>query len=79
MELYPAQPILYLLKGVSELNLGEPQNAIDSLEMGLDFLVENPQMERDFYIQLSEAYKQTNNNSKAQAFAKKAEAIKAQQ
>ena len=75
LELYPAQPILYLLKGVSELNLGEPKNAIDSLEMGLDFLVENPQMERDFYIQLSEAYKQTNNNSKAQTFAKKANSI----
>ena len=75
LELYPAQPILHLLKGVSELNLGDPKNAIDSLEMGLDFLVENPQTERDFYIQLSEAYKQTNNNSKAQAFAKKANSI----
>lgn len=75
LELYPAQPILYLLKGVSELNLGDPKYAIDSLEIGLDFLVENPQMERDFYIQLSEAYTQTNNNSKAQAFAKKAKSL----
>ena len=79
LELYPAQPILYLLKGVSQLNTGASEQAIDSLEIGLDFLVENPQMERDFYIQLSEAYKQTNNNVKAKAFAKKAQAISIQQ
>jgi len=78
LELYPAQPILYLLQGVSLLNLKSPKKAIDSLEIGLDFLVENPQMERDFYLQLSEAYKQSNNNSKAEAFAKKAQAIKVQ-
>ncbi len=47
--------------------------------MGLDFLVENPQMERDFYLQLSQAYKLVNNNAKSRAFAKKAEAIKVQQ
>ncbi|SHG79034.1 tetratricopeptide repeat protein [Winogradskyella jejuensis] len=78
LELYPAQPILYLLNGVSNINLNKPQSAIDSLEMGLDFLVENPKMERDFYIQLSEAYKLTNNNAQSKAFAKKAQAIKLQ-
>ncbi|ARV09649.1 hypothetical protein BTO05_08340 [Winogradskyella sp. PC-19] len=78
LELYPAQPILYLLNGVSNININEPKKAIDSLEMGLDFLVENPVMERDFYTQLSEAYKLTNNNTKSKAFAKKAQAIKAQ-
>ncbi|MBT8243910.1 tetratricopeptide repeat protein [Winogradskyella sp.] len=78
LELYPAQPILYLLNGVSNINLSNAQKAIDSLEMGLDFLIENPKMERDFYLQLSEAYKRTNNNKKSSAFAKKAQAIKAQ-
>lgn len=76
LELYPAQPILYLLNGVSNLNLNNPQNAIDNLEMGLDFLVENPKMERDFYLQLSEAYKLINNNTQSKTFLKKAEAIK---
>ncbi|RNC88214.1 MAG: tetratricopeptide repeat protein [Winogradskyella sp.] len=79
LELYPAQPILYLLNGVSNINLKAYNKAIENLEMGLDFLVENPQMERDFYLQLSEAYKQTNNINKSKAFAKKAEAIKIQQ
>ena len=76
LELYPAQPILYLLQGVSQINLGDAKIAIDNLEMGLDFLVEDPKMERDFYLQLSNAYKALNNNSKADTFAKKAQAIK---
>jgi len=76
LELYPAQPILYLLNGVTNNNLENYQQAIDSLEMGLDFLVENPQMERDFYLQLSKAYKGINNNTKSEAFSKKAQAIK---
>ena len=76
LELYPAQPILYLLSGVSQINLNQSKKAIDSLEMGLDFLVENPKMERDFYLQLSEAYAKQNNNTKSQTFAKKAQAIK---
>lgn len=78
LELYPAQPILYLLNGVSYTNLSQPKKAIESLEMGLDFLVENPKMERDFYSQLSVAYQADNNNAKSKAFAKKAEAIKLQ-
>jgi len=79
LELYPAQPILYLLNGVSNINLSQPQKAIENLETGLDFLVENPKMERDFYLQLSKAYKSINNNAKSRAFSKKAEAIKVQQ
>lgn len=78
LEFYPAQPILYLLNGVSNINLSVPKKAIDSLETGLDFLVENPTMERDFYMQLSEAYKLTNNNARSKAFAIKAQAIKEQ-
>ena len=78
LELYPAQPILYLLNGVANNNLNNPKAAIEHLEMGLDFLVENPKMERDFYVQLSKAYKLENNNTKSKAFAKKADAIKLQ-
>ena len=47
--------------------------------MGLDYLVENLKMEADFYSELSIAYKTINNITKSEAFAKKAQAIKAQQ
>jgi len=79
LELYPAQPILYLVNGVANNNLNEHKKAIDNLEMGLDFLVDNPNMEADFYSQLSIAYKALNNISKSETFAKKAQALKAQQ
>jgi tetratricopeptide (TPR) repeat protein len=79
LELYPAQPILYLVNGVANTNLGNYNNAVANLEMGLDFLVDNPKMEVDFYSELSIAYKALNNISKSEAFAKKAKAVKVQQ
>ena len=76
LELYPAQPILYLISGVAHNKMSQPKKAIAQLEMGLDFLIENPQMEADFYTQLSVAHKLQNNMSQSEAFAKKAEALK---
>ena len=79
LELFPAQPIFYLINGVANNKLKQPQRAIESLEMGLEFVVDNPQMEGDFYKQLSESYKQRNNIKESEAFAKKAEAIMKEQ
>ena len=78
LELYPAQPILYLVNAVANNYLDAPKKAIDNLEMGLDYLIDNPSMEADFYSQLSLAYKALNNISKSETFAKKAKALKAQ-
>jgi len=64
---------------VANNNSGDYKKAIDSLEMGLDFLIDNPNMEADFYSELSIAYKGLNNISKSETFAKKAQALKAQQ
>ena len=79
LELYPAQPILYLVNGVAKNQIGQHQEALENLQMGLDFLIDNPQMEADFYSELSIAYKGLNNITKSDAFAKKAQALKAQQ
>ena len=79
LELYPAQPILYLVNGVANNKLGNYKQAIDNLEMGLDFLIDNPNMEGDFYSELSIAFKAQNNINKSETFAKKAQALKAQQ
>nr|WP_321229414.1 tetratricopeptide repeat protein [uncultured Psychroserpens sp.] len=75
LDIFPSQPILYLINGVANNKLKQPEKAIESLEIGLDFLVENPKMEADFYKQLSESHKQLNNISQSQTFAKKAEAL----
>ena len=75
LDLFPAQPILYLINGVANNKINQSKNAIESLETGLDYVIDDPKMESDFYTQLSIAYKQVNNNTKSQAFAKKAEAL----
>jgi tetratricopeptide (TPR) repeat protein len=79
LELYPAQPILYLVNGVAHNKLNQPKKAIESLEMGVDFVVDDSKMLSDFYTQLSVAYKQSNNITKSEAFAKKAAALSKQQ
>lgn len=75
LALYPAQALLYLINGVANNQLKQPQKAIDSLEMGLEFLIDNPKMQADIYTQLSEAHKQLNNIEQSKAFAQKAAAI----
>lgn len=68
---FPAQALLYLLNGVANNGLDNPDTAIDSLEMGLDFILDDPKMERDFYDQLQKAYNQKGNSKKADEYARK--------
>ena len=75
LSLYPAQPILYLLNGVAQVNLNKPKEAIEVLEMGLDYIIDDNIMESDFYKQLSLAYKLDNNIEQSQAFDKKAREV----
>ncbi|NNK82900.1 MAG: tetratricopeptide repeat protein [Flavobacteriaceae bacterium] len=75
LELYPSQPILYLANGVANNNLNQPDKAIESLEIGVDYIIDNVIMEIDFYRQLSIAYKLSNNITKSNAFSKKADAL----
>ncbi|MEZ4801619.1 MAG: tetratricopeptide repeat protein [Gelidibacter sp.] len=79
LDLFPAQPILYLLNGVANNKLNQPKKAIEKLEAGLDYIIDDLKMESDFYTQLSVAYKLDNNIPKSQAFAKRAETITKQQ
>ncbi|HEX9825629.1 MAG TPA: tetratricopeptide repeat protein [Flavobacteriaceae bacterium] len=75
IELFPAQPIFYLINGVANIKLKQPKKAIESLETGLDYIIDDVKMEIDFYTQLSLAYQLDNNITKSQAFTKKAEAL----
>lgn len=75
LEIFPSQPILYLANGVANNNLKQYKAAIENLEIGIDYVIDNVIMEIDFYKQLSTAYKYLNNIKKSQSFAKKAEAL----
>lgn len=75
LALFPAQSLLYLLNGVARIGLNDPDGAIENLEMGLEFVLDDPKMERDFYEQLSKAYDFLGNTKKAAAFREKAASI----
>ena len=72
---YPSQPLLYLINGVASNRLNKPKEAIEMLKMGLDYLIDDPKMESDFYKQLSIAYLQINNTEKAKTFSDKAKQL----
>ena len=72
---YPAQPILYLIHGVSLNELKQAKKAAETLEIGLDYIIDDPKMEQDFYKQLNLAYTLLNNTTKAKAFLEKAKQL----
>ena len=76
LEIFPAQPIIYLFHGVAQNELKNHKLAIESLEAGVDFLLDNPTMERDFYRQLSIGYGQSGDQKKAAMYSQKALDVK---
>lgn len=76
LEIFPAQALIYLLNGVANNGLQQSENAIESLETGLDFILDDPKMEYDFYNQLDIAYTAKGDLKKAKLNAEKAAKIK---
>jgi len=72
---YPSQPIFYLVNGVALNELKKPKEAIETLEMGLDYIIDDTKMQADFYKQLSIAHTQLNNTNKAKTFIDKAQQL----
>lgn len=75
LQIFPAQALLYLLSGVANNGIHKPELAIENLETGLDFVLDDPQMELDFYKQLQVAYNSKGDSEKSQFYDKKASQI----
>lgn len=75
LEKYPSQPIFYLINGVALNALNQPKKAVEILESGIDYIIEDTKMEADFYNQLSKAYTLLNNTTKAKTFSDKAKQL----
>ena len=56
IEVYPSQPQFYYYAGLGSNQLQQFKNAKTVLEMGLDYVVDDLQLEANFNIQLGEAY-----------------------
>ncbi len=56
LSLFPAQPIFYLQQAKAQNRSNQAKEAIESLEFGLDYLIDNPTMEADFYTEMAKGY-----------------------
>ena len=64
-EMFPAQPLVYLMQGRSFKYQKKYNEAIDVLVEGLDFIVEDNLLEANFYDELALCYLEVNKAKKA--------------
>lgn len=76
MELFPAQPFVYLMNGTALNNTKQYKDAIPVLEEGLEYLIDDTTMEAEFYEQLSLGHKGTSNNVVAAKYLSKAKNLR---
>lgn len=75
IDLYPTFAKLYFYAGLANFKLSKTKEAIDQLEMGLEFIVDEVVLENQFYLLLAESYKQINNTTKEKFYRSKSELI----
>lgn len=75
IDLYPTFAKLYYYAGFANFKLNNVKEAIDQLEMGLEFIVEDKALENQFYLLLAESFKKQNNTTKEKMYRSKAEQI----
>ncbi len=75
LEIFPAQPFLYLARGVA-LNIKKDYKGAEQiLTFGLDYVLDNPKLEAEFFEQLSTAYSGLGNVAKAAEYKGRAEEL----
>lgn len=75
LALFPAQPFIYLMNGKALNNNRDYKKALETLQNGIDFVIDNNEIEAKFYLEISKAYQGLNNAKKANSYKKKAEKI----
>ncbi|APU68058.1 tetratricopeptide repeat protein [Christiangramia flava] len=75
LEIFPSQPIFYLLRGVAFNNLNNFEEAETVLKEGLDYLIDDRKMEIDFYTELAKAYNGMKNEENASEYLQKAKSL----
>ncbi len=75
MEYFPAQPHFYYYSGLALNQSGQYRKAIEILETGIDYVLEDLVLEINFNIQLGEAYNGIGDNKKRDFFFSKADKL----
>ena len=76
IELFPAQPLVYLMNARALNQKKEYQNALGILEKGFDYIVEDNLLEAHYYEQMSLSYKGMGQNVNASKYYNKAIALR---
>tara|TARA_B100001057_G_scaffold100838_1_gene97847 strand:- start:3110 stop:4465 length:1356 start_codon:yes stop_codon:yes gene_type:complete len=75
LEFFPTQIALYLVYGRAQFHLQRWDAALEWLEIGLDYIFEDNETAKAYYILMADLYTKKNNIAKAKTFANKAKAI----
>lgn len=76
LELFPTQPFLYLMNGLALNKQAKYNEAIAVLTIGIDFVIEDIDLEANFYEQLSISYEGLNNKNEALKYKQKTEQLR---
>ncbi|MEM6718331.1 MAG: tetratricopeptide repeat protein [Bacteroidota bacterium] len=68
---FPSQPKLYLYNAKALNALKEYKKAIEMLEIGLDYIIDNAELEKEFYQTFVDAYQKMGNAKKEKFYRKK--------
>ena len=71
LELYPAQPIFYLQQAKALLGNKKASEALENLEMGIDFIIDDNVLEANFFTEMAKAYLLLGDSKKHQQYLKK--------
>ncbi len=71
LESYPAQPYFYFVQGFALNRMGKHQEAVETLEAALDYLIDDTSLENKIYQELADAYTALNNAVKANTYLRK--------
>lgn len=71
LDAYPLQPYFYYAYGTALNNTSNANKAIEVLESGLDYLLDDDQLANKIYRELSKAYTNIGNDTKANEYANK--------
>lgn len=75
LALFPAQPIVYFMNGKALNNKSQYKKAIQSLQNGIDFVIDNNEIEAKFYLEIARAYQGLNDAKKVKSYKSKAAKI----
>ena len=71
MESFPSQPYFYYVNGLALNNKGKYKEAIEVLEIALDYLLDDENLENKIYLELANSHNAIGNTSKANNYLSK--------